>query len=117
MTLISKSGMQVIRVTVQAEGPVLVMRFSDKQDDAFADDQAERKLQSLDLKLSAIDAELGRYEEEHGKLVNVMLGHRVRATPQPTELLCDCNGLISYACACGCHSHNSGPSMLTRPKN
>jgi hypothetical protein len=68
--------MQTIQVSVSAEGPVLVLRFCDEPGDASMDDQNDR-LKILNSRLAAVDAELRQYQEEHGILVNVMLGHQV----------------------------------------
>lgn len=67
----------MIQVSVKAEGPVRVLRFSDEMIDESLGDQSERK-RVLNCKLLAADAELQRYQEEHGVLVNVMLGGQVR---------------------------------------
>lgn len=73
--------MQTLRVSVRAEGPVHVIRFSDNLADECAapsnGEDLQVQLQRHQLELAAVDGELTRYQDEKGILINMLLdsGH------------------------------------------
>jgi hypothetical protein len=71
------SCLQIIRVTIRAEGPVRVIRFTDDDvDDDPAhgsDEDMLHELQRIQRELHRIDTQLARYQDEKGILINILL--------------------------------------------